>query len=269
MPLKKCEVCGSEFQARLSKVRTCSIQCRNQFISSEKSLRCQKTKACVVCAKEFAVGAVDAHKQTCSTACSYKLRGSKTSKSAPMQCLTCNKGFLSQLSQMKTPGGGRYCSKQCQYDRNLNATTRACVCCGKAFSSPPSQMHVKTCSTECGYEWFTGERNGRYFGATRKVIRPDGTVATVENRWYAAKKGAARRMMQQRATPVWVDMDAIRKIYDAAFLLEQSTGEKYHVDHIVPLKGKTVSGLHNQFNLQVLPWRDNLIKGNRHWPDMP
>lgn len=269
MPLKKCEVCGSEFQARLSKIRTCGISCRNQIIASEKILRHQKTKACVVCSQEFAVGAVDAHKQTCSKACSYKLRGSKTSKSLPMQCLTCNKEFLSQLSQGKVPGGGSYCSKKCMYERNLNATTRACVCCGKSFSSPPSQMHVKTCSTECGYDWFTGERNGRYFGATRKVARPDGTMTTVANKWYAAKKNNARRLMVQAATPAWANHDAIRAIYDAAFALEQATGEKYHVDHVVPLNSKLVCGLHAESNLAVLPWLENVKKNNRHWPDMP
>lgn len=94
MPVKTCEVCSLDFKARLNVVRTCSTQCRNTLISREKSLRHQAVKNCVVCNAEFQVGAVDAIKQTCSKACSYKLRGSKTSKGQMMTCVTCGAGVF-------------------------------------------------------------------------------------------------------------------------------------------------------------------------------
>ena len=269
MPIKNCEVCGSEFKARLTVVRTCSLQCRNQLISSEKSLRYQKTSQCVVCQGAFKVGATDANKQTCSVACSYKLRGSKTSKGETLKCKTCGSEFYAKLSQQKgIVGGGSYCSKACLYSKNLSAMERACVCCGKKFSSPPSQARVLTCSTKCGYEWFSGYRHGNYVGATYRALQADGTFKVFENRWYASKKNTGRRTAKDRATPAWADHAAIRAVYDAAVVLELTTGEKYHVDHMVPLKSKMVSGLHNQYNLQVIPRWDNLSKGNRHWPDM-
>lgn len=269
MPVKKCEVCGSEFQARLSKIRTCSFQCRNTLISTEKSARYQKVKQCEICGKDFNVGASDAKKRTCSDECGYKLRGSLTSTSQTMRCVTCGRDFLVTLSQLATMNGGTYCSQKCMYGRNKSRTERACVCCGKMFTSPPSQMHVMTCSIECGYKWFSGERRVNYIGATSRVTKEDGTVVTRQQRWYASKKNTERRLLQERATPPWVDLDLIREFYDLAARTEALTGERYHVDHIVPLNGKTVSGLHNQFNLQILPWRDNLSKGNRHWPDKP
>jgi hypothetical protein len=41
-------------------------------------------------------------------------------------------------------------------------------------------------------------------------------------------------------------------------------GVQWHVDHIIPLRGKTVSGFHVPSNLRVIPWIDNLRKGNSH-----
>src|SRR5271156_4605074 len=54
-------------------------------------------------------------------------------------------------------------------------------------------------------------------------------------------------------TPPWADLQEIRKIYEESHRVTKVTGVEHHVDHIIPMRGKLVSGLHITENLRVLP----------------
>ena len=76
-----------------------------------------------------------------------------------------------------------------------------------------------------------------------------------------------RKMTVKQASPNWNDefnSFFIKEIYHLSSLRSEVTGIKWHVDHIVPLRGKTVSGLHVWNNLQLLPASENLKKNNKH-----
>lgn len=83
-------------------------------------------------------------------------------------------------------------------------------------------------------------------------------------------KNNRRRAAKLNAEPSWLSeehQEQIIQMYALAKDCEIMTGESYHVDHIVPLQGKTVCGLHVPWNLQVLPSDLNLRKSNKHDPD--
>ena len=72
------------------------------------------------------------------------------------------------------------------------------------------------------------------------------------------------RQDERLNTVAWADKKAIRAVYAERDRLNAMGGEKYVVDHIIPCKGKLVSGLHVADNLRVITWRENAEKTNRY-----
>jgi hypothetical protein len=82
-------------------------------------------------------------------------------------------------------------------------------------------------------------------------------------------RDAKRRADKMQRSPRWIKdvfVEEIKVIYRRAKLIKKFTGEVWHVDHIVPMKGKKVSGLHVPWNLQLLPAKENISKGNKFTP---
>jgi Asp-tRNA(Asn)/Glu-tRNA(Gln) amidotransferase A subunit family amidase len=77
---------------------------------------------------------------------------------------------------------------------------------------------------------------------------------------------AARKKVVRQRTPKWLtDFDKlkIRCIYSIAAMLKRHNQEPWHVDHVIPLQGTLVSGLHVPNNLQVMRGKDNISKKNK------
>lgn len=74
---------------------------------------------------------------------------------------------------------------------------------------------------------------------------------------YARFQSRLREIAEIRQRPKWADMNKIREIY-------VNRPEGYHVDHIVPLRGKYVCGFHVENNLQYLPAKENMRKHNTY-----
>lgn len=77
-------------------------------------------------------------------------------------------------------------------------------------------------------------------------------------------RSAKRRASKLRATPTWLtkrQVDQISEFYSMAKELENVFPWKQEVDHIEPIQGKDICGLHVPWNLQIVPMVTNRSKG--------
>ena len=109
----------------------------------------------------------------------------------------------------------------------------------------------------------------KWYWKNRDKARESNKQWMRNNKGKVVAKNTAREMALLRAIPSWAEHEAIKAIYADAERLTSATGVLYSVDHIVPIRGKTVCGLHCAANLRVIPATENYSKGNRYWPDMP
>lgn len=116
------------------------------------------------------------------------------------------------------------------------------------------------------------ERNKKYYARNRERLiaaacaRQQANPAAaaeraskwrMENLAVDAATRARRRAERDRRTPPWANMAAIKAIY------VEAAKHGLEVDHVIPLRGKLVSGLHVETNLQLLSREANIRKNNR------
>ena len=84
-----------------------------------------------------------------------------------------------------------------------------------------------------------------------------------ENRALSNEKAMRRVASKRQATPKWANRERMVEFYKEAERLTAQTGIPHNVDHIYPLQGKTVCGLHCEANLNVITQFENIQKLNR------
>jgi hypothetical protein len=113
----------------------------------------------------------------------------------------------------------------------------------------------------------------REYDKKRRLANPE-KVRERMRRWNAANHDKSRASRSRRraatfkATPPWLNeqqLKEMRLFFSDAVAMTEFAGEPWHVDHIVPLRGKLVCGLHVPWNLQLMRGADNLSKSNREW----
>jgi 5-methylcytosine-specific restriction endonuclease McrA len=106
----------------------------------------------------------------------------------------------------------------------------------------------------------------------RAISRPVEEKRAYRNAWKQANTdqvladNKVRRRKHRQATPPWITQkqkSEIRQLYQIAITMSKTTGERYVVDHIIPLRSDYVCGLHVPWNLRVITQEENLKKSNK------
>jgi hypothetical protein len=159
-----------------------------------------------------------------------------------------------------------YTGRPCRHGHTAERYTNGglCIICAKAQAYRWQKLNPEKAKESCR----RSER--RYREANRDAYNAKQRVAVL--RWQRRNPHkmsiarARRRTQQINACPLWLSSDHRRSIYDTyqqAQRLTVETSVPHHVDHIVPLRGENVCGLHVPWNLQVLPASENISKSNK------
>ncbi len=146
-----------------------------------------------------------------------------------------------------SPDGKDYYCKDCRKKRKLSRSGQE-----KDYRRA---YHEENRQKRLEYSVKFNRENKHYFSQWRDLNRD-------KTRAYSQKY----RSQKLKATPPWLTskhLEEIKSFHLHARDCELVSGEKYHVDHIIPLQGETICGLHVPWNLQVLPYDLNISKSNK------
>ena len=147
-----------------------------------------------------------------------------------------------------------------------------CVCgvCRRGYLRWRRRGHMDLCKscriTSKVREWRAANPERAKQSNTQPSLEAKRRYAQSEKGREAGRLKAARYAEQAKHARVgWADQALIDDLYQLAAIY-RAAGVDAHVDHEIPLRGKTVCGLHVEHNLTVIPAQANRAKKNRFDP---
>ena len=151
--------------------------------------------------------------------------------------------------------------EEARVERETRLATGVKTCSRCKEELPVSQFHMRNRKRKDGSTYQTAYahcKSCRRIDNRKHEHTPTGKASKKRN-------SALRDRRNRQATPKWLTSEQkqqIVAIYEHMRDCRTVTGEDYHVDHIVPLRGDNICGLHVPWNLQVLPAYVNISKSN-------
>ena len=192
---------------------------------------------------------------------------------------------MKKLSRKEAKAQGSYLyftGNPCKYGHVAERYTNNAMCsvCAKKYSAEQEESsESKKARYEANRDDYLANKK-RYYQENRESIRAKQAkyisenkdkIAEMNRNWRKKNPDKARaiyvrnRYNRYQAIPAWLtdeDKRRINEIYKECRLMTERTGIQHHVDHIIPIRGKNISGLHVPENLQILTASENCSKKN-------
>ena len=175
---------------------------------------------------------------------------------------------MKKYAEAVAAGDAQYLGKACKKAAHTGVrfvSNRTCVACiAAAMTEPKRKAQLKAHRQKVKTKEYQKEYQKQYAATDkykeqkREYRRNNAAKWTAKTRKYQIAK--------LHRTPKWLTADdfwLIEQAYDIAQKRTKLLGFPWHVDHIIPLQGKLVSGLHVPHNMRVVPAVENMGKGNR------
>lgn len=161
------------------------------------------------------------------------------------RCIACHRE--GQALARRQPGAAE---RRAEYDR-------------ERFAANPDYFREKSRAYYSENRERVNAQKRGYWAENRDRMAKARKTWAGQNAWRIRHLNSKRKKQIRLATPQWADLAEIANVYRDAARLSSETGERYWVDHIVPLKGENVCGLHVHYNLRPLHWLKNIRKKNK------